>query len=108
MDYLKIGMKSSMGKKKEKTVMGKLLNKEPVDQINLFLQSILLVLLLLFVIMSIFVQEFSGTVKILMSMLLFVMAYNNITIFKRKGFGILYILVAIYFMIAAVLEAYGS
>ena len=94
-----------MGKKKEKTVMGKLLNKEPVDQINLFLQSILLVLLLLFVIMSIFVQEFSGTVKILMSMLLFVMAYNNITIFKRKGFGIAYILVAIYFMIMAVIIA---
>ena len=47
-------------KKKDKTIAEKLLNKEPVYQINIFLQGLILMLLILFVIMSIFVKEFSG------------------------------------------------
>ena len=94
--------------KKEQTIMEKLLNKEPVDQINIFMQSIILFLLILFVIMSIFVREFEGVVKLLMSLLLFFMAYNNVVIFKRKGIAIVYSIIGVYFMVIAILEAYGS
>ena len=93
---------------KKKTIAEKLLNKEPIDQINVFMQVIVLFLLLIFIITSMFVKEFSGVVKMLLALTLFIMGYNNIAIFKRKGFSVLYFIIGIYFMIVAVLEAYGS
>jgi len=96
-----------MSKKKNQTISEKLLNKEPIDQINVFMQVIILFLLLIFIISSLFVQEVSGVVKMLLSLTLLIMGYNNMVIFKRKGFSILYFIIGIYFMIVAVLEAYG-
>lgn len=97
-----------MARKKKKNVVEKLINNEPVDQINVFVQTILLFLLLISVVASIFVAEFSGTLKMLLGLTLLVMGYNNIAIYKRKGFSILYFLIGLYFIIEAVLEAYGS
>ena len=95
-------------KKKEQTIAEKLIAKEPVYQLNIFIQGIVLILLSLFVIMSIFVNEFSGAVKALLSMLLLVMAYNSLVLFNKKGYAAIYSIIGIYFMVMAVLEAYGS
>lgn len=97
-----------MSKKKNKTIADKLLNKEPVYQINIFMQVIISFLLIIYIIASLFVEEFSGVVKMLFSLTLILMGYNNIVIFKRKGFSILYFITGIYLFIMAVLEAYGA
>lgn len=97
-----------MTKTKKRTVMQKLLEKEAVNNTSLFVQVIVLVLLVILSISSIFVKEFAVSVKALLAILLLTMAYNNYFIFKRKGFTLIYSLVGLFFMVVAVLEAYGQ
>lgn len=97
-----------MAKKKEKTVAEKLRNNEPVNQLNLFIQFVILVTLLFTSISSIFVKEFNVVVRVLVSFMLILLGYNNYTIFKRKGFTLLYLLAGFIFLVMAVLEVYGS
>lgn len=97
-----------MTKEKKRTVMQKLLDKGAVNNTSVFVQAIVLVLLVIVSISSIFVKEFAVSVKALLAMLLLTMAYNNYFIFKRKGFTVIYSLVGIFFMVVAVLEAYGQ
>lgn len=106
MDYLKIGMIQMA--KKEKTVAQKLLNNEPVNQLNLFIQFIILIALIFATVSSIFVKEFSVVVMALISFMLILLGYNNYVIFKRKYFTVLYVLAGFAFLIMAVLEVYGS
>lgn len=97
-----------MSKQKNKTIVDKLLNNEPVYQINIFMQIIISFLLIIYIVVSLFVEEFSGVVKMLFALTLMLMGYNNIVIFKRKGFSILYFITGIYLLVMAVLEAYGA
>lgn len=97
-----------MSKQKNKTIADKLLNNEPVYQINIFMQIIISFLLIIYIVVSLFVEEFSGVVKMLFALTLMLMGYNNIVIFKRKGFSILYFITGIYLLVMAVLEAYGA
>ena len=97
-----------MKKERKRTIMQQLLEKESVNNTSLFVQVIVLVLLVIISISSLFVKEFAVSVKALLAMLLLTMAYNNYFIFRRKGFTIIYSLVGVFFMIVAVLEAYGQ
>lgn len=97
-----------MDKSKEKTVAEKLLNNESVNQLNFFIQFVILVALLVMSISSIFVKEFGVVVKALVSFMLILLGYNNYVIFKRKGFTLLYLLVGLSFLVMAILEVYGS
>lgn len=97
-----------MAKKKEKTVAEKLLNNEPVNQLNLFIQFVALVALVFASISSIFVKEFEVIVKVLISFVLLILGYNNYVIFKRKGFTIIYLVAGFTFLVMAVLQIYGS
>ena len=97
-----------MTKEKKRTVMQKLLEKEAVNNTSLFVQAIVLVLLVIVSISSLFVQEFAVSVKALLAILLLTMAYNNYFIFRRKGFTLIYSLVGLFFMVTAILEAYGQ
>jgi len=97
-----------MARKKQETMGQKLLNKKAVNSPSLFIQFVTLVALLFALISSIFVQEFNVVVKFLVSAVLIILGYNNHTIFKRKGFTFLYVLVGFAFLIMTVIGIYGS
>lgn len=97
-----------MTKVKEKTVAEKLRNNEPVNQLNIFIQFVILIALIFASISSLFVKEFGIVVKALVAFMLIALGYNNYIIFKRKGFTLLYLVAGFSFLLMAVLEIYGS
>lgn len=96
-----------MKKTSDKSIMEKLLNKEAIHSTSIFVQFIILFVLLVIAICSIFVTEFSASVKAMLGLTFFSMAYNNYKIFKRKGFTLLYCISGLFFLIVAILEIYG-
>ncbi len=77
--------------KEKQTVFEKLRRKERVYSLGLFIQFVLLIAMMILAICTLFVYEFKMTLQILIVLLLLTMGYNNHTIFKRKGFTLLYI-----------------
>ena len=97
-----------MNKEKNKSILEKLLNKEAIYNMGIFLQFVTLFLLIIFVISSLFIKEFTPIVEFLVGVTLLFMAYNNYNLTKRKGFTILYSLTGIVFVVTSILKIYGS
>ncbi len=77
--------------KEKQTVFEKLKRRESIHSLGLFIQFVLLIAMMILAICTLFVYEFKMTLQILIVLLLLTMGYNNHTIFKRKGFTLLYI-----------------
>ncbi len=87
--------------KEKKTVMQKLIGKERIDSVGLFIQFVLMIAIVILAICTLFVYELNYSLQGLVVLLLFVMGYNNHTVFHRKGFTPLYIVVGIALFVAA-------
>lgn len=78
------------------------IEKKQINQISLFIQIILLVILVYFLTLLIFIPQFQNVVDYILSFLLITMAYNNYKIYKRKNLTFVYGIVGILLLIAAI------
>lgn len=95
MDYLK-----KWGIRVEKVVT---VENEEINKIGVFLQYILLVVFIILGICTIFFPSLKFITECFLSGLLGVMGYNNATLFKRKKWTIIYVAVAVFVLISAIL-----
>jgi hypothetical protein len=61
-----------------------------VDNLGLLVQTVLLVSLIYAFILTLFMSEFKVLLNIVLALTLFIMAYNNQTIYKKTGMTICY------------------
>lgn len=80
---------------KKKTVMETLICKGGIFNLGLFIQLILLIISIILLIMMAFIPELNLVVESTLALLLFTIAYNNHTIYKRKYLTFIYILAGI-------------
>ncbi|MBE6160151.1 MAG: hypothetical protein E7157_03800 [Lactobacillales bacterium] len=77
--------------------------KKQINQIGLFVQIILLVILVYFLTLLIFMPEFRNVVDYILSFLLIIMAVNNYKIYKRKKMTIIYGVIGIILLVLTIL-----
>ena len=73
----------------------------------LFLQAIFLFFIFLFTILYFFIPEFLLLLELFVALFLYISAYNNQKIYKRKFLTIFYALVATLFLIQGMVEIFG-
>ena len=73
-----------------------------INSIAILLQCLLLVITIILAIISIFINKFLYITEISMSFLLFIIAYNNSSIYKRKSFSVLYVVIGILILISSI------
>lgn len=93
---------------KNKSVYEKLIAKEAVDNIGIFMQCLLLLALVIVAICSMFIPEFKAPMYMLLGGTFLVMAYNNYRIFKRKGITLIYTLMGVLFVYQTMMMLYGE
>ena len=71
------------------------MKNKSINQVGILIQAILLVSLIYMFIMSLFLKEFVFVLTITLGLTLISMAYNNATIYKKKGMTIVYSVVGI-------------
>ena len=74
------------------------------DEVSLFTQAILTELFIIFLIISIFTDIFKPVFYVIISLLMFNMAYNNAKFFKKKRMTIIYIVVGLFVLISTIME----
>ncbi len=89
--------------KQNKTVFERLKGKEAIYSLGLFIQFVLLIAMIILAICTLFVPEFKVALQVLVVLLLFTMGYNNHTVFKRKGFTLLYIIAGFAFLFTIIM-----
>ena len=67
--------------------------------LTLFLQSILFVCVIISLIISLFLNIFLTVTYALITLLMFIMCYNNYVVYKRKYFSIIYLLFGLIFLV---------
>ena len=91
-----------MAKKKEKGL------KEQLNQLTMLIQMLLMEFIIVFVILALYVPEFSISLVILMGITLLVLSYNNYAIYKRKYFTLIYLIFGIASLASVILKSiYG-
>lgn len=75
------------------------------SNIGIFTQIILIVLLIYFLIIYLFIPQLYIVIEYILSFLLFVMSYNNLKIYKRKGMTITYFIVGIILLVTTIITA---
>ncbi len=73
-------------------------------KIGLYLQGIITLLAVVFAVIAIFNREMVTVIQVLLGLDLFVMAYNNLVLFKRKLFTILYIIGGVFVLVITILN----
>lgn len=74
------------------------------DKIGILVEVVLIEILIIFSIITLFSDLFMPTLYVILSMILFTMAYNNIKIFKKKYMTPVYIIVGLFVLITTFLE----
>ena len=74
------------------------------DEVSLLTQVILTELMVIFGIISIFTKSFILVLYVIITLLMFNMAYNNFKFFKKKYMTTIYIVVGVYSLIATIME----
>ena len=74
------------------------------NEVSLLTQVILTELLIIFGIISIFTSIFMPVFYVIISLLMFNMAYNNVKFFKKKYMTIVYIIIGLYVLVATIME----
>lgn len=93
--------------KENKTVLEQLKNKKKIHSLGLFVQFILLIAIIVLAVCSMFIKELNVAMQVLVVLLLFTMSYNNHTLFKRKGFTVLYA-VAAFALFVSIVSGYAG
>lgn len=70
-------------------------SKASLNGIMLLIQLCLFILLIVFAIISIFNKNIFNIVQVIMTLLLFIMAYNNYKLYQKKSLCILYLVFGI-------------
>lgn len=78
------------------------IEKKQINQIGLFIQIILLVILVYFLTLLIFIPQFQNVVDYILSFLLITMAYNNYKVYKRKNLTFIYGIVGLLLLIVSI------
>lgn len=74
------------------------------DKVGILVEVVLIEILIIFSIITLFSDLFMPTLYVIISMILFTMAYNNIKIFKKKYMTPVYIIVGLFVLITTFLE----
>lgn len=74
------------------------------DKVGILIEVILIEMMIIFSIISLISDLFMPAVYIIVTMILFTMAYNNIKIFKKKYMTPIYIIVGLFVLITTLLE----
>lgn len=80
--------------------MESIMKNGKINHLGFFIQSILLILLLIFFVISLIKSEMYVVVKYLLSFILCTMAYNNYSIYRRKYFTSLYLIVGVVLLVS--------
>ena len=68
---------------------------QKIDNLGILIQLVLSIVLIIFIVYSIFITEFYNLTVGLLTALAFTMAYNNHTTYQRKNFTIIYLVIGI-------------
>ena len=74
------------------------------DEVGLLLQVILIELLLIFAIVNMISKAFEPAFYSILTMIMFVMAYNNKKIYKKKHMTLIYTVVGLFVLISTLVE----
>lgn len=89
----KVGNKNNVVSKSENKTVD--ISKKVIDNLGILIQLVLSILLIIFIVYSVFITEFYNLTVGLLTALSFTMAYNNHTTYKRKNFTIIYCVIGI-------------
>jgi hypothetical protein len=85
----------------------KIMNKK-INNLGIFLQAVLTAAVIISFITSLFIGPLLVVTYALMTLILFVLCYNNYTIYKKKYMTIIYFVVGILLLLITILgEIYG-
>jgi len=73
-------------------------------EVGLLVQVVLIELLLIFAIINLITDVFMPAFYAILAMIMFVMAYNNKRIYKRKNMTSVYVIVGIFITITTLIE----
>jgi hypothetical protein len=71
------------------------MKNKSINQLGILVQAVLVVSLLYMVIMTLFIREFQVPLIIILGLTLLCMAYNNATIYKKRGMTVAYVVVGV-------------
>ena len=74
------------------------------NEVGLLMQVVLIELLLIFSIISLLTDIFMPVFYAILAMIMFVMAYNNYKIYKKKYMTPIYIIVGIFVLVTTIME----
>ena len=75
--------------------------------ISLLVQAVCVIGVLFITILALFEHSFTVPIEVLVGVTLLIMAYNNIKLFKRKGFTIIYIIFGVISLLVGILGYFG-
>lgn len=78
-------------------------NKKEITNVFLIAQLILSIFAVVFLIISIFEPSFYYAVEIILALTLFVMAYNNKALYKRKYMTVIYGLFGLFLFVSGLI-----
>lgn len=74
------------------------------DEVGLLVQVVLIELLIIFAVINMLTSVFMPAFYAILAMLMFVMAYNNKKIYKRKNMTSVYVIVGLFVTITTLVE----
>ena len=74
------------------------------DEVGLLVEVVLIELLLIFAIINLITNVFMPAFYAILTMIMFVMAYNNKKIYKKKHMTSIYTIVGIFVLISTLME----
>lgn len=80
---------------------------ESFYHVSLLVQAVCVIGVLFVSILAIFEHSFTVPIEVLVGVTLLIMAYNNVKLFKRKGFTTIYIVFGILSLIIGILGYFG-
>lgn len=92
----KVTKKIESKKIENKNIKGQAkIETQKIDNLGILIQLVLSIVLIIFIVYSIFITEFYNLTVGLLAALAFTMAYNNHTTYKRKNFTAIYLVIGI-------------
>ncbi len=92
----KVTKKIESKKIENKNIKGQAkIETQKIDNLGILIQLVLSIVLIIFIVYSIFITEFYNLTVGLLTALAFTMAYNNHTTYQRKNFTIIYLVIGI-------------
>ena len=73
-------------------------------EVGLLVQFVLIEVLLVFAVLTLLVSEFLNAFYIILSLIMFTMAYNNKKFYKKKYMTGIYVIVGLFVLISTLLE----